>query len=31
MEFVAEKNGIAFYNDTTATIPEAAAAAVSSF
>jgi UDP-N-acetylmuramoylalanine--D-glutamate ligase len=31
MEFVSEKMGISFYNDTTATIPEAVAAAVSSF
>jgi len=31
MEFVSEKRGISFYNDTTATIPEAVVAAVSSF
>ena len=31
MEYVAEKNGISFYNDTTATIPEAVIAAASSF
>ncbi len=31
MEFVAEKNGISFYNDTTATIPEAVTAAADSF
>ena len=31
MEFVAEKSGISFYNDTTATIPEAITAAASSF
>ena len=31
MEFIAEKSGISFYNDTTATIPEAVTAAVSSF
>ena len=31
MEYIAEKNGICFYNDTTATIPEAVIAAASSF
>ncbi|MDR0784977.1 MAG: UDP-N-acetylmuramoyl-L-alanine--D-glutamate ligase [Treponema sp.] len=31
LEFFCERNGVRFYNDTTATIPEAAAAAVESF
>ena len=31
LELVAEKNGMEFYNDTTATIPEAVVAAVMSF
>jgi UDP-N-acetylmuramoylalanine--D-glutamate ligase len=31
MEKVAEKNGVTFYNDTTATIPDAAVAALRSF
>jgi UDP-N-acetylmuramoylalanine--D-glutamate ligase len=31
LEFFCKRNGICFYNDTTATIPEAAAAAVEAF
>ncbi|MFA6098500.1 MAG: UDP-N-acetylmuramoyl-L-alanine--D-glutamate ligase [Patescibacteria group bacterium] len=31
LEFIAEKNGIKFYNDTTATTPESAVAALDSF